>query len=427
MSRASSKHVWTFASRFRRGAFGWRSDPAITRIKEALTEIKAVNRKEPMLAAEGAVLFLTKLSSSLENIDSSSGAIGTAVNRAIEVLVPIIAKSPADQTTRRKWMEQLYQAHADDQIPYIESLGDYWGELCASAELAGEWADRLTETVKDVWCRAPREYGFFHATSMCLSVLLAAGRYEQLLALLDLCPYPSWTYRQWGVKALVAMGKKAEAIHYAESTQGQNDPLELIAEACEEILLSSGLADEAYQRYARAANQASTYLATFRAICRKYPHKQPTDVLNDLVASTPGEEGKWFAAAKDAKLYDLALKLAQRSPVDHRTLIRSAQDFSTTEPNFALNSGLLALYWICAGRAYEATVGEVQRAYDLTLQAADTAQGTESVLKRIRQMLENFPHERFVRGVLAKADREPRSVSGGNAMVTCRTDANGGQ
>ena len=129
MSRASSKHVWTFASRFRRGAFGWRSDPAITRIKEALTEIKAVNRKEPMLAAEGAVLFLTKLSSSLENIDSSSGAIGTAVNRAIEALVPIIAKAHADQVTRRKWLEQLYQAHADDQIPYIESLGDYWGEL----------------------------------------------------------------------------------------------------------------------------------------------------------------------------------------------------------------------------------------------------------------------------------------------------------
>ena len=427
MSKASSKRIWTFTSRFRRGAFGWRSDPAITRIKEALTEIKAVNRKEPMLAAEGAVLFLTKLSPSLENIDSSSGAIGTAVNRAIEALVPIIAKAHADQVTRRKWLEQLYQAHADDQIPYIESLGDYWGELCASTDLAGEWADRLTETVKNVWGRAPREYGFFHATSMCLSVLLAAGRHEQLLALLDLCPYPSWTYRQWGVKALVAMGKKAEAIHYAESAQGRNDPSELIAEACEAILLSSGSADEAYQRYARVANRASTYLATFRAICRKYPHKQPTDVLNDLVASTPGEEGKWFAAAKDAKLYDLALKLAQRSPVDHRTLIRSAQDFSTTEPNFALNSGLLALYWICAGRAYEATVEEVQRAYDLTLQAADTAQGTESVLKRIRQMLENFPHERFVRGVLAKADREPRSVSGGNAMVTCRTDANGGQ
>ena len=53
-----------------------------------------------MLAAEGAVLFLIRLSPSLENIDSSSGAIGTGVNRAIEVLVPIIAKAPADQATR---------------------------------------------------------------------------------------------------------------------------------------------------------------------------------------------------------------------------------------------------------------------------------------------------------------------------------------
>jgi hypothetical protein len=130
---------------------------------------------------------------------------------------------------------------------------------------------------------------------------------------------------------------------------------------------------------------------------------QSTDTLNDLVASTPGDEGKWFAAAKDAKLYDLALKLAQRSPVDHRTLIRSAQDFVLTEPNFALNSGLLALYWICAGRAYEATVGEVQRAYDLTLQAADTAQGTALALERIRQILNSFPQEQFVRGALAKA------------------------
>lgn len=403
MNKASSKHVWTFASRFRRGAFGWRSDPAITRIKEALTEIKALNRKEPMLAAEGAVLFLIKLSPSLENIDSSSGAIGTAVNRAIDVLVPIIAKAPADQATRRNWLEQLYQAHADDEIPYIESLGDYWGELCVSAELAGEWADRLTETVENVWSRAPREYGFFHATSMCLSALLAAGRHEQLLTLIDQCPYPSWTYRQWGVKALVAMGKKTEALRYAEATQGRNEPEEHIAETCEAILLSSGLADEAYQRYALVANPAGTYLATFRAICRKYPHKPPEDVLNDLVASTPGDEGKWFAAAKDAKLYDLALKLAHRSPVDHRTLIRSAQDFVTTEPQFALNSGLLALNWICAGRAYEATVGEVQRAYDLTLQAADTAQGTASALARIQQILDGFPQERFVRGALAKA------------------------
>ncbi len=404
MSKVASKHAWVFAPRFRRGAFGWRSAPAIVRIKEALSEIKALNRKEPMLAAEGAVLFLSKLSPALENIDSSSGAIGTAVNRAIEALVPIIAKAPADSATRRNWLEHLYQAHADDQIPYIESLGDYWGQLCANADLAGEWGDRLAETVEMVWGRYPAEHGFFHATSMCLSALLDAGRHDQLLALLDKCPYRFWTYRQWGVKALVAMGKKSEALRYADATQGLNDPSGQIAEACETILLSSGLANEAYQRYALAANRAGTYLATFRAICRKYPNMKPADVLNDLVASTPGEEGKWFAAAKDAKLYDLALKLAQRSPVDHRTLIRSAEDFAMTEPHFALNSGLLALYWICAGRAYEASISDVRNAYDLTLRAADIAHGRESALKQIRQMLEDFPQERFVRSALANAN-----------------------
>ncbi len=404
MSKAVNKHAWAFSPRFRRGAFGWRSEPAITRIKEALTEIKAFNRKEPILAGEGAVLFLSKLSPALENIDSSSGAIGSAVNRAIEALVPIIAKAPADLATRRKWLEQLYQAHADDQIPYIESLGDYWGELCADADLAGEWGDRLAETVEMVWGRYPAEHGFFHANSICLSALLGAGRHDQLLALVDKCPYQSWTYRQWGVKALVAMGKKSEALRYAEATQGLNEPLGRIADACEAILLSSGLADEAYQRYALAANRAGTYLATFRAICRKYPHMKPADILNDLVAGTPGEEGKWFAAAKDAKLYDLALTLAQRSPVDHRTLIRSAEEFATPEPHFALNSGLLALYWICAGRAYEASVGDVLKAYDLTLRAADLAHGREPALKQIRQMLEGFPQERFVRSALANAN-----------------------
>ncbi|MCX7143853.1 MAG: hypothetical protein NT123_22995 [Proteobacteria bacterium] len=403
MSRTGDKHSWSFAPRFRSGAFGWRSDPAITRIKEAVAEIKAASRKDPLLAAEGAVLFLQKVSPALQNIDSSSGAIGNAVNRAIEVLVPIIAKAPAETPMRRKWLEQLYQAHADDAIPYIESLGNYWGELCASPDLATEWAERLVGTVETIWSRSREEYGFFHGTILCLSALFAAGRHEQLLALLDKYPHPFWSYREWGVKALAAIGRKTEALHYAEASRGRNEPMGQIAEACEAILLSSGLADEAYQRYAVDANQAGTYLAKFGAICRKYPHKKPEAILEDLIASTPGDEGKWFAAAKNAKLYDLAVKLAQKSPVDHRTLIRAAEDFAATEPLFALNSGLMALYWICAGRAYDATTGEILTAYNLTLAAAEVAQCKEVALKQIRDMLEGFPQERLVKGALARA------------------------
>ncbi|MFZ4539391.1 hypothetical protein [Propionivibrio sp.] len=193
---AASKYSWEFAPCFRKGAFGWSSDPAITRIKEALSEIKAAARKDALLGAEGAVLFLQKLSPSLQNIDSSSGAIGSAVNRVIDVLVPIIANAPADLPTRCKWLEQLYQAHAEEEFPYIEILGDYWGELCASPELAAEWADRLVETVIANWNDTRENHGFFHGTTMCLSALVTAGRHDQLFALLEKAPYLSWSYRQ---------------------------------------------------------------------------------------------------------------------------------------------------------------------------------------------------------------------------------------
>jgi len=36
-------------------------------------------------------------------------------------------------------------------------------------------------------------------------------------------------------------------------------------------------------------------------------------ILCDLVANQPGNEGKWFAAAKDADFFELAIELANRS------------------------------------------------------------------------------------------------------------------
>jgi len=54
----AEQHRWQFAGRFRRNAFGWRSQPAIQRVREAVSEIKRVRRTGPVLAAEGAVLFL---------------------------------------------------------------------------------------------------------------------------------------------------------------------------------------------------------------------------------------------------------------------------------------------------------------------------------------------------------------------------------
>lgn len=110
------------------------------------------------------------------------------------------------------------------------------------------------------------------------------------------------------------MGRKADAIRYAEASRGLNDYPIAIARACEEILLSSGFAEEPYARYTIEANLGTTFLATYRAIVKKYPTKAPAKILDDLVASTPVQEGKWFAAAKDAGLYDEAIALPSEHP-----------------------------------------------------------------------------------------------------------------
>jgi len=58
--------------RFRRNAFGWKSQPAIQRVKQAVSEIKKVARTDPLLAADGAVAFIERISPALERVDSSS-------------------------------------------------------------------------------------------------------------------------------------------------------------------------------------------------------------------------------------------------------------------------------------------------------------------------------------------------------------------
>lgn len=63
-----------------------------------------------------------------------------------------------------------------------------------------------------------------------------------------------------------------------------------IARECEAILLASGQPEEAYRQYGLIANQAPAYVAWVRAVATKYPHMKPSDILDDLVAQTPGDE-----------------------------------------------------------------------------------------------------------------------------------------
>ncbi len=397
----AKKHKWTFAARFRRNAFGWRSQPAIKRVREAASEIKNTARKDAVLGAEGAVLFLEKVSPALERVDSSSGAIGTAVGRALDALVPIIATAPADAKTRDAWLDRLWQAHADDRIPYIERLADDWGDLYASQERATQWADRLLDITRRVLGPDRNPGEFFHGTSACLSALYRAERYAELVDILEAENF--WDYKLWAVRALAAMGKKAEAIRYAESCRSRWASDRQIDQFCEEILLSSGLTDEAYKRYGLAANRAGTNLAWFRAVVKKYSAKPAPDILAGLVEMTPGEEGKWFAAAKSAGLYQQAIELAYRTPCDPKTLTRAARDFTDKLPAFAVEAGILALHWLVEGYGYDITGADVRNAYEHTLRAAQQQDTVEATRQRIRTVVatETFG-ERFVTRILGR-------------------------
>ena len=126
---------------------------------------------------------------------------------------------------------------------------------------------------------------------------------------------------------------------------------------------------------------ATTNLTTFKAVVKKYPGKPRDSILRDLVASQPGNEGKWFAAAKDAGLFELAIELANRSPSDPRTLIRASRDFAAERPEFALAAGMTALRGIANGWGYDITGADVLDACAAVMAAAGAAGVDEAVVK----------------------------------------------
>ena len=360
----------------------------MARINEALSEIRAVGRKDPALAAEGAVLFLEKISPAICDIDSSSGALGNAVYLAVETLVPILVAAPVAVEVRAKWLDRLFDAMQDDDPPYIENLGDHWGELCAGIELATHWADHLLSLLRHVMeDRSKGTYAYSNGTVPCCSALFAAGRHDELLKWLALDPRPHWQHAIWGARVLAARGQIDEAIDYLRRHGGNYLPASVLARFAEEGLRKAGRWREAYQQHAIAASQASSRIATFRAIAARYPELEPDRILADLMASTPGDEGKWFATAKTLKRFDLATRLAWHSPCDPKTLTRAARDHLADQPAFAVEVAVAALHWISLGYGYDLMGLDVSEAYRYAREAGERMGQLDQVEARLRKVL----------------------------------------
>ena len=163
------------SNRFRTNAFGWKgSKLAIQRLKEAVKEIRKT--KDPILVAEGALLLLERMWPALQQIDSSSGALGNATNAAVHDLVRFLIDAPAEAKLRGKWLDRLWQAMEEDGVDFLYEAGERWGELCGDPATASRWVDQLRFPVELTW----KEGGYFLGTPAFLSCLLRAQRYDEV-------------------------------------------------------------------------------------------------------------------------------------------------------------------------------------------------------------------------------------------------------
>jgi hypothetical protein len=125
--------------------------------------------------------------------------------------------APVPRRVREKWLERLFNAVQEDDPPYIESLGEHWGALCADPALASHWADQLVPLVRHVMAdRSNGTYAYSRSGTLCFSALFRAGRFDELLTVLALDPKPYWHDQQWAAKVLVVRGDVGSALKLIE-------------------------------------------------------------------------------------------------------------------------------------------------------------------------------------------------------------------
>lgn len=370
---ARAKHKWAFKPSMRAGAYSWKSSAkAIARLKSARSEIRTVARTDPTTAAEGVIDLAQRIWPAFEHIDTSSGALGNAVRRTLEDLLPVLIEAPADEKTRAKWLERLREAIMDDGVDYLAPIADCFGKIATYPALMNLHADRDLDMIEAAWSDHAR-YIHVATGTLTLSCLLEAGRYDELLELLDRKKTRLWFDEKFGAEALLRQGREADALARAQALlldeRRQWGHVE-IAQFCERILVSQGREEEAYRRFGLPSASGNTYLAMWRDLVKRYPDLDARRILEDLI-DIHGSKGKWFAAAKTARFLDIAVECAAHYGAAPATLIRAARDLKRREPSFAMQVALQAIRHLVQGRGYEPSPLDIDEAVEHLMVAAE--------------------------------------------------------
>jgi hypothetical protein len=344
----ASVREWQFKRKFRTNAYGWRaSSLAIGRLKEAAAEIRSVAKSDPVAAGDGVVSLMERIWPAFQGIDTSSGALGAAVFRTVNELIPILTVASADHATRSKCLERLFEAVQNDGVEYLAPLEDRWGEIAQYPDLIDEYADRMIGMVRRAWADH-QNFQHLIGASVCLSCLLEGGRYDELHELLATRRMKSWSSHRFGAEALVRQGLWEAAIAFAEAARSSTNPgfSEMsIDRFCEKLLIDHGRADEAYRRYGLRAASGTTNLSVYRSLVRAYPERDHRRTLLDLIEARG-------------------------------------------EPKFAATVALLALSTLLAGGGYDPSVSEVDDAVKHLLSASRQIGSVEWALRELCKLAE---------------------------------------
>ena len=279
------ERTWQFKTKFRAKAFGWRgSRLAISRLKEAVSEIKAVAKSDPVAAADGAVSLMERIWPAFQDIDTSSGALGTAVARTLAELIPILIDAAADHSTRSKWLKRLFEAVHDDGVQYLSPVEHRFGEIARYPDLTNAFADELLPLLRQVWSDQ-KHFEYVSGTAICLSCLLEAGRYTELAELLAKQRMKFWSWQRFGAEALLRQGRWEEAVAFADSVRDAGHDKISIDRFCEKVLIHQGRSDEAYRRFGLGAATGTTNLAIYRSLVRTERNRR--QLLLDLIKTPP--------------------------------------------------------------------------------------------------------------------------------------------
>ena len=392
-------HDWLFTRYLHHQTLA-EGDPAraVTRLREAVAEIRTVAATQPLVAGEGIIELYERLVRATRHDDSCARRVSMAIADTVQALCPVLRTAPADAATRGRWVERLVLAIRDDEAACLLPVEERWPDLVGDMPLLESWLNRLLPDVRTALKRQDPT-GAVGAV-LCLSSLLALARYRALKSLLDLLRQPCWSYHRYWAEALLQQEKPADALAWVEAMFARHpDPRQ--QRWCEDLLIALGREEEGYQRYGIVNRHETTYLARYRALVKTYPTRERRQLLRELMERAGAPRSVWFATARQAGFLDMALDCAHAGAVDPRTLSRAAHATVNTHPAFAVPIALLAVAAYLRGEAMRIQQQEIDQAVDTVIYAATTLGSVEATHRQLQALHDRPGNVRVIQQMLA--------------------------